>query len=137
MTDHGEGLDGAFRPAVAILTRDLFFGARLESAVSRAGWSPLVLRPADDVAPILERERPALVLVDLQAPPEAWRAVLRAARLAPSGPVPSIAFGSHKDLAARREALKAGATAVVANSKLVSDLPALVSKYAKAPAGAG
>jgi len=132
MTEDMEARGPAGGPAVVLLTRDLFFRVRLESAISRAGWRPVVVLPSDDVESVLDHARPLLVLVDLQAPQAVWRAALDAARLAPSGPVPSLAFGSHKDLAARKEALAAGATTVVANSKLVSDLPALLTTHAKA-----
>lgn len=137
MTTLENASDCVRRATVLILTRDLFFQVRLESAVSRAGWTPLVVRPADDVESLLDRVGPALALVDLQASPETWRAALAAARVARSGPVPAVAFGSHKDLSVRKEALAAGATVVVANSKLVSDLPALLGRYATSSPDAG
>jgi hypothetical protein len=42
--------------------------------------------------------------------------------------VPVIAFGSHVDLETQAEARKAGATRVIANSKLAMDLPGAVER---------
>jgi hypothetical protein len=42
--------------------------------------------------------------------------------------VPVIAFGSHVDLETQAEARKAGATRVIANSKLAADLPGIVQR---------
>ncbi len=42
--------------------------------------------------------------------------------------MPVIAFGSHVDLETQAEARKAGATRVIANSKLAADLPGIVER---------
>jgi len=63
--------------------------------------------------------------VDTAARGVDWQAAIRAAR-AMGAPV--VAFGSHVDLATQEAARRAGATSVIANSKLASDLPGVVER---------
>ena len=112
------------------LARDLFFGVRIRDTASRAGWACLALAPDDDAAAVISRSRPNVVLVDLQADTARWQALVAAARHCPTGSIPCVAFGSHMDLDARAQALRAGATTVVANSQLASNLTGLLERYA-------
>ena len=119
------------------LARDLYFGVRIADTATRHGWRCIALAPTEDAAAAIARHRPAVVLADLQAPAQQWTSLLQAARQAPGGPVPAIAFGSHMDLAARAAALQAGATAVVANSKMAADLAGVLDHYAPAQSTTG
>jgi hypothetical protein len=42
--------------------------------------------------------------------------------------VPLVAYGPHVDVETQEQARQAGATAVIANSKLASDLPGVVAR---------
>jgi CheY-like chemotaxis protein len=75
-------------------------------------------------------ERPALILVDIGARGVDWATAVEKLRSnVELADVPIVAFGPHKDLEARDRALAAGCTEVLANSKLLSDLPRIVSRY--------
>ena len=108
-----------------VVVKDLFFETRLAGGLGQLGLHPRFVRSWDDLS---AAAAPAvLALVDLAArqvdPIEAIRQV-RTER--PDLPV--LAFGSHKDLDLRQRALAAGATRVVANSTLSTDLPGLVQR---------
>ena len=70
---------------------------------------------------------PDLILVGMAATRQPWADLIRAAREHPSSRgVPVVAFGPHKDLALREQALAAGADRVLANSALMVELPRLL-----------
>jgi DNA-binding response OmpR family regulator len=112
------------------LTRDLFFGVRIADTASRLGWRVITLGNQDDPVATIREFDPALVLVDLLATRDQWIALIRAARTAQRSPVTTVAFGSHMDLESRAVALEAGASHVLANSKLVTELPTLFARHA-------
>ncbi|HZU05970.1 MAG TPA: response regulator [Chloroflexota bacterium] len=119
-------------PYVLALVPDLLFASRIEQALRHLGYRAEF---APDGATLLARMRadpPALVLVDLAARGVEPVAVIQALKQDPVGcGVPVVAFGPHRDTAARTAAQQAGAVAVVANARLALDLPDLVARYAR------
>jgi CheY-like chemotaxis protein len=119
-------------PRVLALVPDLLFASRIEQALRRLGYRAEF---APDGAALLAQLRaspPALVLVDLAARGVEPVAAIRALKQDPVGrEVPVVAFGPHRDTAARMAAQQAGADAVVANAELALDLPGLVARYAR------
>jgi hypothetical protein len=105
-------------PAVAVLSGDLFFRAKIE-AVAKAAGAPV--RFAGSVA---EARDAATVLVDLA---EGARAIgaIQALKAAPRAPV-VVAFGPHREGDAFRAAREAGADRVLARSAFVERLPELL-----------
>jgi hypothetical protein len=93
-------------PGVLLLTRDLFFRAKLEAVVRAAGLEPVRGEPA------------RLAVVELNGPD----ALTRVAGLV-SGGTPVIAFSSHVQADLLRGAREAGAEAVP-NSKVEAALAA-------------
>jgi DNA-binding NtrC family response regulator len=83
------------------------------------------VRRLDDFTQALAEARPLVALVNTAARGLDWRSAITAARVAQ---VPLVAFGSHVDIATQQEARALGATNVVANSKLASDLPGIVAR---------
>ena len=121
------------RLAVGYLARDLFFEVRLAEGLKRLGWPGRPLAPAElgGALPPLR-----LLIVDLSAPQERWQPAIEAAHAAGT---PVLAFGSHMDQARWRWARAAGATRIVASSRLAGHLPELIRRLVgpAGPAGAG
>ncbi len=105
-----------------VAVQDLFFAERLGSALRALGHQAQVIDLSLEAAPVFPAAGVALAIVDLEAG-EPGLAVVRQAKAAG---VPVLAFGPHTDLALRQGALAAGATRVVAKSKLTSSLGELV-----------
>lgn len=114
-------------PLVLALVRDLLFGTRIQDALHGLGCQAEVSETLD---PAAVARGPALIIVDFSAPQPLWEPLVRAGRAAG---VPVLAFGPHVDVAGQQAARAAGATRVVAKSKLAADLPALVTELAAAP----
>lgn len=105
---------------VVVLDRDLFFTTKIQATLRAAERGCQVVKSADDLAERLAQEPlPALVLVHCGAAGVAWEHGIALARAAG---VPVLAYGSHVDIAAQTQARAAGATRVIANSKLAGDL---------------
>ena len=121
--DEGEQSNPAQRSAL-LLDNDLFFVAKITTTLKHAGYPTRTARTLDAFTQGLA-EKPDIALVNTAARGVDWRAGIAAARAAN---VPVIAFGSHVDLETQAEARKAGATRVIANSKLATDLPGIVER---------
>jgi DNA-binding NtrC family response regulator len=105
---------------VVALERDLFFASKIRATLQAVGRDCQVVRSADDLAERLARPPlPALVMVHCGAAGVDW---LRGITLAREAGVPVLAYGAHVDIAAQSQARAAGATRVIANSKLAGDL---------------
>ncbi len=93
------------------------------------------LEGADDaLLDKLTRLHPALVIVDLGNAQIPWRRWIPLIKSVPATRrIPLIAYGSHVDAETMRAAQSAGADAVLARSRFVQDLPALIQKYARIP----
>jgi DNA-binding NtrC family response regulator len=111
-----------------LLDNDLFFVTKITTTLKHAGYTTRTARTLDAFTQGLA-EKPDIALVNTAARGVDWRAGIVAAREAH---VPVIAFGSHVDLETQAEARKAGATRVIANSKLAADLPGIVERAIRA-----
>lgn len=119
-----------------LLETDLFFQVKVVDTLKHSGFTTRAVRRLDDFLRWLGAERdpgdrgvtpvrPDIVLVNTAAREVDWQAAIRAARAVGA---PVVAFGSHVDLATQEAARQAGATSVIANSKLASDLPGVVER---------
>lgn len=104
---------------------DLFFSVRIAETLRRSGYETKTVRRLDSFREALDQQAPQVAFVNMGARGVDWRAAIAAAREAG---VAIIAFGPHVEIEAQTEARRAGATAVVANSQLVGDMPALVER---------
>ena len=108
-----------------VVVKDLFFQTRLAGGLAQLGLQPAFVTDLSELAAAAGEAE--LAVIDLAArrvdPIEAIRG-LRADR----PDLPILAFGSHMNLDLRRQALEAGATRVVANSQLTTDLPWLIRR---------
>ena len=104
---------------IVALIPDLFFATRVRSAAERAGAEATVVGTLDELRTVLDERPPDIVLVDLAA---RGLDVVAAIRLAKEHGSKAIAFGPHKDLAARAAALEAGVDEWVTNQRLLEVL---------------
>lgn len=125
---HGEA------PTALQLDNDLFFAVKVADTLKHAGYATRTARTAADFATALTANKPTVALVHIGARGLDWRAALLAAG---QGGVPVVAYGSHVDTAAQEEARALGATSVIANSKLASDLIGVVRRTLSRAASAG
>ena len=109
---------------IVVLTRDLFFGMRVRTAVKQLGYSLTITKGEARTIDALAQQTPVLVLVDFNQPVD-WTAL---ASLGTAG-VPVIAFGSHTDVDGFRAAKAAGIDRVVSNGAFSRTLPDLIAKY--------
>ena len=123
------GVDGTSLPSVILLDTDLFFVVKVRTTLQHAGYDVRTARSLADFTRRLVADSPALALVNTAIAGVDWRAAIVAAREAH---IPVIAFGSHVDLETQQAARDAGATRVIANSKLAADLPAIVARTLQA-----
>lgn len=105
------------------LVADLFFAERIQNALAGLGHEATVVDASQESVADLPAGT-ELAIVDL----EAGEGALRAIALARAAGAPALAFGPHTDLALRQSALDAGASQVVAKSRLVTEFPNLVSR---------
>jgi DNA-binding NtrC family response regulator len=113
------------RRRVLLLDTDLFFAVKVGETLKHAGYTTRSTRRLSDFTEALAAERPEVALVNTAARGVDWRAAVAAARAAG---VPLVAYGPHVDVETQEQARQAGATAVIANSKLASDLPGVVAR---------
>jgi DNA-binding response OmpR family regulator len=119
-------------PLALLLDSDLFFVAKVGATLKQAGYTTQAVRVLADFQRALDVERPAVALVNTAVRGIDWRGGIAAARAAG---VPVIAFGAHVDLETQAAARSAGATRVIANSKLASDLPGIVARAVRLAVG--
>ncbi len=108
-----------------LLDTDLFFSVKVTDTLKHAGYRTHTMRRMDEFIRALSAQPITVALVNTAARGVDWRAAIAAASAAH---VPIIAFGPHIDIATQEEARRAGATSVIPNSKLASDLPGVVAR---------
>ena len=118
------GAAGDTPPLAIALDNDLFFAVKVADTLRHAGYQTRTVRRVDDFVASLA-SGPVVAVVNTAARGVDWHAAIAAAR---DAGIPVIAFGAHVDLAAQEEARRAGATAVISNSKLANDLPGVVAR---------
>jgi hypothetical protein len=142
-------------PLVLGLVSDVFFSAPLENALNALGYRARWIERGEQIEPrglapdprrtgepltgqsaafiaLLAEIQPALVVVELNSaliPWAEWVAAMKSSSA--TRRIPALAFGPHTDLELRARALDAGCDAVIAQGRFLSDLPALVEKYAR------
>ena len=121
---HGQA-DGASPRRALLLDNDLFFAVKVADTLKHSGFTTRTVRRLGDFARSLEDEPPIIALVNSAARDVDWQAAIRQARQ--SG-VAIIAYGSHVDLDTQELARQAGATSVIPNSKLATDLLGVVAR---------
>ena len=112
-------------PTIFMLVPDLMFATRIEDAGRHLNYTVQTLAPNEDADAATARAAPALLIVSLDA--ANWQDAVQAAKRAGAR---VLAFGSHKNVRAMQAARAAGCDEVVARSRMASELPDLLKKYA-------
>lgn len=136
MAGQPAGLGGDERPderRAVVLDSDLFFVAKVGATLKHLGFAVETARSADDLARRFAAHPFTLALVNTAARGVDWQAGIATAR---ANGAPTIAYGAHVDVEAQAQARAAGATRVIANSKLASDLPRIVEQTLQRAASA-
>ncbi len=116
---------------VAVLNRDLLFGARIANTLRALGYRVGIDGTTAAFADRLRATRPPAVLaiVDMGVGVD-WDTV-RALTADPDVATPILAFGPHKDIDGRRAAKAAGVDRLVSNGEFHRDMVGLVRRYAR------
>lgn len=111
---------------VALLGHNLMIASRVAAAAERAG---VPFTRVDDPATLPPAGQLALLLVDWDDRSADWgRQIAAWCAAAPESARPRVVlFGPHVDLEAHAAARSAGLSPMMARSKLISDLPALLA----------
>ena len=113
---------------IAAACADLLFAARIRDAAAAAGRPVIMFTARDDVVGRVRAERPALVIIDLDARWLDGAAVIAALkREGGTAAIPVIAFAAHVRAEVLAAARGAGADRVLARSGFVRQLPGLLS----------
>jgi len=110
---------------ILLLESDLFFSEKIRTTLRHLGYEAVVARNLAEFEQRLSTVSPMLVMVGSGSARVSWEEAIRRAKAVGC---PVLAFGAHVDLAAQAAAREAGADRVVANSKLVADLPRLIGQ---------
>jgi hypothetical protein len=112
---------------LVLLARDLMIASRVEVAARHVGVPLLRIGDPDDLPPAASVR---LLLVDWGDREPDWGERIRAWRAGPpeSAQPGVVLFGPHVDLGAHAAAREAGLGPMLARSKLVGDLPALIGR---------
>jgi DNA-binding NarL/FixJ family response regulator len=112
--------------AVAALTSDLMTGSQIAGAASRAGSNVTLAQNVDSLLSAVERDKPALVLIDLTHPGlDLANVVARLKQSAPQARV--VAFGPHVHAAKLSAARDEGCDFVMPRGQLLANLDAILS----------
>lgn len=125
--DSAKAGDAPRQGPIVVLVDDLFVSARIDAAASATGRSIRYVRSPADFRSALREAAPAAILVGMAATRLPWADLVREAKADPStAGAYVLAFGPHKDLRLRQQALDAGADRVIANSAFARALPTLL-----------
>ena len=115
-------------PLLLAIVDDLFVRSRIDAAAGVAGVEVRYVGSIDEVSAAVEQGPARAVLVGMAATRRRWPDLVRQIRTDPSTRgLYILAFGPHKNLELRAQALEAGVDRVVANSAFTRLLPTLLS----------
>ena len=108
---------------------DLFFQAKVGQTAQSVGVKVKIVSSLYHFLPQL-KEKPSLVLIDLNADGISPSTLI--AQIKEKNPeLPVVAYGAHVQTELLERARKSGADSVLPRSKLSSDLPKILTRYAK------
>lgn len=100
---------------------DLFFRSKVLAAAQALSVSLDIARDADEVLKSVREEKPALILMDLQA-----SALQPLETIASLQGIPVVGFLAHEAVELRERALAAGCSQVLTKGQFSASLPALL-----------
>ena len=111
---------------VLALVDDLFFQAKILETAKHLGVTVRTSTTSDALLAEITKERPKLVIVDLNARSTPMRAIERVCAIVPA--LPLIAFLSHVQTDLAQQARTAGCTQVMARSQFTHDLATILAQ---------
>lgn len=112
---------------VVALAADLIFGARIRAAAESAGTDILLAKSPDDLVLKVRDYEPRLIILDLDRRGLTITETIR--QLKATSPAPILAYVSHVQEDAIREARAAGADKVMARGAFANQLAELLKLY--------
>jgi DNA-binding response OmpR family regulator len=107
---------------------DLFVRSRIDAAANVAGVEVRYVGSLEEIRAAVDERSARAALVGMAATRRRWPELIRQIRAEPSTQgLYVLAFGPHKNLELRAQALEAGADRVVANSAFIRLLPTLLT----------
>lgn len=115
-------------PVVLVIEEDLFFSVRIETALTKMGYRPIVISDHTRVLEQASAHSPILAIVNFASERLAPADTVRHLKELPN-PFPVMGFCPHVRMPQiRPNAIAAGCDLLVANSALTMRLPQLVTK---------
>lgn len=123
MSDSTAGGSGA----IIALPADLIFAARIRATAESVGAHVLIAKSADDLLARVMEAQPRMIILDLDRRGLAITETIR--RIKTTSSAPLLAYVSHVQEDAIREAKAAGADRVIARGAFAKQLPELLKLY--------
>ena len=116
------------RTLALVLNRDLLFGSRIRSALTSLGLRAKFVSNAGQLLAELasSSDDVAIVVIDMNGPVD-WESIREEQGKANSPP--TLAFGPHVDVDARRAAKAAGIGRIVSNGQFDREMVPLIDRY--------
>lgn len=119
------------RPVLLVIS-DLLFRSRIDDAARHANVPLRVAKSMEQLERHLNKETPALAIVDLESDTIDTAAAIRRLRATPGGELLRIvAYAGHTNLDAIKGGRDAGAGVVLARSGFIAQLPTLLARVAE------
>jgi hypothetical protein len=122
-------------PTVLLLCRDLIFTSKIRGTAAELGYRILPVEHATQVNSLIAFHQPRVVFVDLTAGDLVTPAALSAYRERAGSSTWFVAFGPHVEVQTLAQAEAAGCQVVLPRSKFTAELPELIERYFRQPAG--
>ena len=111
------------RPLALLAYEKLFPGTQLANRLQDLGYRVMPVGNAAELSAVAEREKPLVVLVDIEPNTAQRTSAIAALRASEStAHIPVIAFASARNEAAQEQARQAGATLVVHDNSILAHL---------------
>ncbi len=118
-------------PCVVAVVDDLFFVSKLQETARLVGAPLVIVRAADFRPDDLRRQKPALVIFDLNTTSgNAVELVRQLKNDAELKEIPVMAFFSHVQVELQRAAQEAGCDQILPRSQVTATLPQLLRQFA-------
>jgi DNA-binding NarL/FixJ family response regulator len=121
-------------PTALLVGQNLFFLGRVEALAQARGLELLRATDEDTFWTHFNRQKPALLLIDLEGAESVWVNVLQGVQEARDG-VKVVAFGPHQDVAALDRARALGCDLVLNKGEFNRDLPQIFGSIQAGDAG--
>lgn len=122
------------KKAVLVVEDDPASQLLTQTILEEAGYEVLTARSADDALAQLDRQLPALILMDVDLPGRDGLSLTRLLKtMSPTTSIPVVALTAHSSLQRRQDAMAAGCVGFIAKPIDVHSFPERVAEFIGAP----